>query len=103
MAEGWQELNYLCEIDGKPSLLKSHKYYSQVMLQMGVKGASSGYFMVWNPTGEPLIQKLMFDTEHFHELERNAVIFFKSYYSSAAESKRDLVLSELWRTMSRRG
>ena len=79
VAEGWQELNYLCEIDGKPSLLKSHKYYSQVMLQMGVKGASNGYFMVWTPTGEPLIQKLMFDTEHFHELERNAVIFFKSY------------------------
>ncbi len=59
----------------KPSLLRTDKYYSQVICQTALLGAKHGYYVVWTPVGSSFIVKNPIDAELWSELERNAVVF----------------------------
>ena len=58
-------LEYLRLCDGKTVLKKSHKYYTQCMLQMAVTGTIKSYFVVLNPHGM-IIDEIYFDNECFY-------------------------------------
>ena len=78
--EGSHEVDYLVKADnGDLHLKEKHKYYSQVTAQIALLGAKYGYFVVWTPKGEPFIEQIYLNRSHWNDLERNAVIFFKSY------------------------
>ena len=89
--DGAMELDFL-EVgpQGQISLKKAHKYYSQVTTQIALVGAQFGYFVVWTPIGEAFVQQVAFDKEHWAELERNAVVFFKTHVSRVLLKQRDI-------------
>ena len=68
-------LEYLRLCDGKTVLKKSHKYYTQCMLQMAVTGTIKHCFVVWTPH-EMIIDEIYFDNE-FWCLMKNK---FQKYY-----------------------
>ena len=58
----YSNLEYFRLCDGNTVLKKSHKYYTQCMLQMAVTGTIKNYFVVWTPHGM-IIDELYFDNE----------------------------------------
>ena len=80
--EAYEELDFLEKnAHGEVCLSRSHKYYSQVTTQTALLGAKYAFFFVWTPIGDPLIEKIYYDAKHWAELERNAIVFFKSHVS----------------------
>ena len=68
-------LEYLRLCDGKTVLKKSHKYYTQCMLQMTVDGTIKNYFVVWTPHGM-IIDETYFDHEFWFSMKNK----FEKYY-----------------------
>ena len=52
-------LLYFRLCDGKTVLKKSHKYYTQCMLQMAVTGTIKSYFVVVNPHGMIILRYIL--------------------------------------------
>ena len=78
--EAYEELDFLEKnAHSKVCLPRSHKCYSQVTTQRALLAAKYAFFFVWAPMGDPLIEKIYFDAKHWAELERNAIVFFKSH------------------------
>ena len=75
---------------GQITLKKAHKCYSQVTTQIALLGAPFGYFIVWTPIGHAFVQQIALDREHWEELERNAVIFFKTQVSRVLLRQREI-------------
>ncbi len=73
--EAYAEMDYLSlGEDGQIHLKTEHKYFSQVTAQIALLKASFGYFVVWTPKGDPFIEKIPLQQQHWEEMERNAVI-----------------------------
>ena len=78
--EAYEELDFLEKnAHDEVCLSRSHKYYSQVTTQTALLEINYAFFFVWTPIGDPLIEKIYFDAKHWAELERNAIVFFKSH------------------------
>ena len=58
----YSNLEYLRLCGGKTVSKKSHKYYTQCMLQVAVTGTIKKYFVVWTPHGM-IIDEIYFDNE----------------------------------------
>ncbi len=87
--EGFKELDFLKEdTDGSIHLKKQHKYYSQLTAQTALLGAEAGFFVVWTENGDPFVEKVPFDEGHWAEMERNAVIFFKTHIARVLLKER---------------
>eukprot|EP00794_Sanderia_malayensis_P010150 gene10150-11185_t len=56
---------------------------------MALAGARESYFVTWTPHGPPAIEKIAFDADHWAELERNAIIFFKIHIVRVLLKMRD--------------
>ena len=68
VAEGADSLSYLKRGDnGMLHLSKEHKYFSQINAQMAIIGAKYAYSVVYTPKGQPFVEKISFDTNHWEE------------------------------------
>ena len=54
------DLPYLKRVDGKLSLHRSHQYFTQCQMQMGVTGLEFCYFFVWTQHGF-VMEHIQFD------------------------------------------
>ena len=79
VTEGATKCSFLDTSHNIPKLNTSHRYYTQIIGQMALKGSSQGYFITWTPMGNPLIDKVNFSQEHWMQVRTNLDIFFKSY------------------------
>lgn len=57
--------DFLEEKDGSPRLMHTHKYYTQMQVQMWVTGRNHGYFIVWTKVHEPFYDRVEFNREYF--------------------------------------
>ena len=46
-----QNLDYLCTVGEAVKLKQNHKYFTQCIMQMGVKKTQNSYFVVWTTHG----------------------------------------------------
>ena len=63
------DLPYLKRVDGKLSLHRSHQYFTQCQMQMGVTGLEFCYFFVWTQHGF-VMEKIQFDLEFCNNLKK---------------------------------
>ena len=76
--DGWKTTDFLEKVD-KIMLKRSHKYYTQVQAQLALTKCKKGYFVVWTTVGDPLIETVAFDNDHWRKVLHNLTIFFKSH------------------------
>ena len=75
----YSNLEYLQLCDGKTVLKKSHKYYSQCILQMAVTGTIKNYFVVWNPHGM-IIDEIYFDNEFWCLMKNKSQKYYEHFF-----------------------
>ena len=75
---------FMEEVDGKPKLKRTHKYYSQVQGLMGVTGAKWRDFVVYTSKGMS-IERIPFDPQFWTELKGTLkMYYFKHFLALAA-------------------
>lgn len=75
---------FMEEVDGKPKLKRTHKYYSQVQGLMGVTGAKWCDFVVYTSKGMS-IERIPFDPQFWNELKGTLkMYYFKHFLALAA-------------------
>ncbi|XP_048730406.2 uncharacterized protein LOC125647675 [Ostrea edulis] len=60
--------------NGILSLKKTHKYYAQVQMQMGLCNVKFCDFVIWS-SAKTLIQRIHFDGEYWHDLRDKLILF----------------------------
>ena len=71
----YSNLEYSRLCDGKTAFKKSHKYYTQCMLQMAATETIKNYFVAWTPHGM-IIDRIYFDNEFWCSIKSR----FQKYY-----------------------
>ena len=71
----YSNLEYLQICDGKTVLEKSHKYYTQCILQIAITGTIKNYFVAWIPHGM-IIDEIYFYNEFWCSMKNE----FQEYY-----------------------
>ena len=75
---------FMEEVDGKPKLKRTHKYYPQVQGLMGVTGAKWCDFVVYTSKGMS-IERIPFDPQFWTELKGTLkMYYFKHFLALAA-------------------
>ena len=71
---------YMCSLNGFPELkeYRSHGYYSQIQMAMGLCGLSFCDFLVYTFKGM-IISRTLFDPSYFEELLTKLNNFYKKY------------------------
>ena len=46
---------------------------------MAITGRKKTYFVVWTRVGDPFIELIHFDQDHWDKIRNNLMIFFKSF------------------------
>ena len=72
-------LDYLLKVDDEIKLKRTHKYFTQCMMQMGVTNISKLYFVVWTPHGL-IIDHISFDPELWSSMKHKFEKFYKEFY-----------------------
>lgn len=73
------KLAYLKRDSGQISLNRSHKYYTQMQVQMAVTGLENGYFFIWTPHGHYL-EHVVSDVTFWASLEDKIVRYYEEFY-----------------------
>lgn len=71
----WKRTTFLEEVQGNLRLKRNHKYYTQVIGQLALTGCKSGYFVVWTTVGQPFIEVITFDENHWSKVLSNLIVF----------------------------
>ena len=66
----------------KGKINKTHRYYTQCLVQMGVTEITRSYFVVWTPNG-CLIDTVEYDEEKWKEMKENLLTYYFDYYLSS--------------------
>ena len=74
--EGWKMLEYF---DEHGDLKKSHTYFSQLNLYLGITGIQTGYFVVY-ARGDTIIREINFDASYFECQIQNMSEYYRNYY-----------------------
>ena len=93
--EGRLKTDFLESKEGKIRLRRRHKYCTQVIGQMASSAGEKTFFVVWTTKGEPLIELIHFDLQHWKAVLANLVIFFNTHSESFVRLKRSLLLPSL--------
>ena len=88
--EGRSKTDFLESKEGKIRLRRRHKYCTQVIGQMASSAGEKTFFVVWTPKGEPLIELIHFDLQHWKAVLANLVIFFNTHIQRVSLGLRDL-------------
>ena len=59
-------------------LKDTHRYYTQILMQMAIVRARQGYFLTWN-TIDPVIEKINFNSAKWAEIQSNLCLFYQKY------------------------
>ncbi|CAH3041498.1 unnamed protein product [Pocillopora meandrina] len=79
---------FMEEVDGKPKLKRTHKYYVQVQGLMGVTGAKWCDFIVYTRKGMS-IERIPFDVQFWNNLKDTLKLhYFKHFLAIAAREPR---------------
>ena len=70
---------FMEEVDGKPKLKRTHKYYSQVQGLMGVTGAKWCDFVVYTSKGIS-IERISFDPQFWNELKGTLTMYYFKHF-----------------------
>ena len=73
---GWKILEYF---DEHGDLKKSHTYFSQLNLYLGITGIKTAYFVVY-ARGDTIIREIDFDAAYFEYQIRNMSEYYRDYY-----------------------
>ena len=73
------KLTYLKKENDEVKLSRTHRYYSQCLVQMAVTELKHFYFMVWTPHGY-IIDHLDFDSEMWYLMKLELVSYYQQYY-----------------------
>ena len=73
------KLPYLKKQDDKLVLSKSHRYYTQCLVQMATTELEHSYFMVWTPHGY-VIDHIDFDSEMWYLVKLELVSYYQQHY-----------------------
>ena len=80
--DGYAQTDFLIK-EGDNIVLKktSHKYYTQILMQMAMVGAKHGYFVTWSKhdPDNPLIEKIVLDMDKWSQIQTNVCYFYKKY------------------------
>ena len=76
---------------GKICLKKSHKYYTQVVSQIHISGASFAYFVVWTEK-VIVITKVEPDKTDLEKVLNNLAVFFRSFICPALLGLRGIAV-----------
>ena len=79
------DLPYFKRVDGKLSLHRSHQYFTQCQMQMGVTGLEFCYFFVWTQHGF-VMEKIQFDLEFWNNLKKKLSDFYVHYLTHTFSS-----------------
>ena len=79
-------LPFMEKIDGLLKLKKSHKYFTQCLMQMGITNSKYCYFFVWTQHGH-VLEKIVFDEPFWNDLKDICKDFFEMYLHSVYSSK----------------
>ena len=79
------DLPYLKRVDGKLSLHRSHQYFTQCQMQMGVTGLEFCYFFAWTQHGF-VMEKIQFDLEFWNNLKKKLSDFHVHYLTHTFSS-----------------
>ena len=60
-------------------LKRNHKYFTQCLIQMGVRKTKTTYFVVWN-THRMVIDNITFGKELWESMRSNFKLFYKDFY-----------------------
>lgn len=71
-------LDYICEVEEKPALKKSHAYYSQVTLEMAVSETKWCDLFVYSRHGF-LKVRTFFDQDYWLEMKRLSDFLFRNF------------------------
>ena len=74
---------FMEEVDGKPKLKRTHKYYSQVQGLMGVTGAKWCDFVVYTSKGMS-IERISFDPQFWNELKGMLTMYYFKHFLALA-------------------
>ena len=74
---------FMEEVDGKPKLKRTHKYYSQVQGLMGVTGAKWCDFVVYTSKGMS-IERIPFDPQFWNELKGTLIMYYFKHFLALA-------------------
>ena len=89
--ETFDRVNFLEDVNGKPCLKHSHKYYTQMQAQMWVCGASHGFFIVWTVGGPALYERVELDMGFCLNVVNNITLFYKSFVLPCLLGYRDIL------------
>ena len=87
--ESVHECFFLPEKDGALTLLRTHRYYTQIISQMGVTGIHSCYFIVWT------LKDISVQIVNLMNNHRTKLIQISSYFISHLYVQRFLLLDPL--------
>ena len=96
--EGRLKTDFLESKEGKIRLRRRHKYCTQVIGQMASSAGEKTFFVVWTTKGEPLIELIHFDLQHWKAVLANLVnlvIFFNTHSESFVRLKGSKLLPSL--------
>ena len=79
VSKSFQKTAFLEMRDDEIILKRDHPYYYQIQCQIGVTGATFGYFCVRTGNGEVHSEIICADVDFWKKLEQNLTIFFKTY------------------------
>ena len=84
-----KNVDFLEMIDGSLRLRRSHKYYSQIIMQMAMCCTTHGYFIIWT-INDFFIEIINCGRDMWNKLLINASFFFKSYVLPVLLGQKDL-------------
>ena len=80
--EGIHEWLLIVEKDGVLTLSRTHRYYTQIISQMGVAGRHSCYFIVWT-LKDIFVKIAKVDEQLWNKVNTNLKLFHKSFVCPA--------------------
>ena len=81
ISESVRESDFLItNYNGRVTLYRNHKYYTQVISQMAIAETVFCYFVVWTPK-ETFMEKIIFNRNHWEKVLINLDIFIKPLYT----------------------
>ena len=90
--EVYKRVEFLEEHNGVPRLKGTHKYYTQVQVQMWVCSVNHSFFVVWTAGHRPLYDKIEFDKAYITKVVNTLTLFYKSYTLLCMLGYRDIFL-----------
>ena len=67
---------------GNITINTSHKYYTQIVSQMGITNTKQAVFIVWIPQ-DLFVEYIPFNKDHWEKVKTNLEVFFKIYVCPA--------------------